>query len=162
MRKPIAKHKKRKFNKSSASYTPSRSGESQTSDADTSSDTVSHISSPSSTSSSSCKTVYHHLKEGINWAPKVDEDCDVDDTVQKIKDEIKERVKDRVKLNAIMEKTFARRREYINTCPPVNSIIELYPALEVLSEFQRIVKENRKEFYEQNLTTPKGNQTFRT
>ncbi|OWF53477.1 hypothetical protein KP79_PYT25477 [Mizuhopecten yessoensis] len=108
---PIVKHKKRKVAKSTTSDISLC--EAQMSDVDASSD-ITPTSSPSS--SGSCKMVYHHLKEGTNWAPIVQDNIDFEDAVREMKDEMKETVKDRVKISAMMEKTFAHRREFINTC----------------------------------------------
>ncbi|KAL1252218.1 hypothetical protein QQF64_020014 [Cirrhinus molitorella] len=62
---------------------------------------------------------------------------------QNIVDEMKKAEKNLPLIQKMMQTTFALQRQTIvKTCPPVKELMELWPALKMESEFQRITNQN--------------------
>ena len=76
--------------------------------------------------------------------------------VEKMKQVMSDPQGDTQLLFDLMEKTYSHRRSYINECPPVSSIMEEYPALQLkdvfLSEMCRLVGKDCQKVFEGNCT----------
>jgi hypothetical protein len=70
--------------------------------------------------------------KGCNWAPSCSDEVESNSCLEQMDKIMGNISKSSIKLVlGLMEKTFALRRSYINTCPPVSSILNKYLALKL-------------------------------
>ena len=72
------------------------------------------------------------LEKGCNWAPSCSDEVESNSCLEQMDKIMGNPSKCSIKLvPGLMEKTFALQRSYINTCPPVSSILNKYLALKL-------------------------------
>ena len=70
--------------------------------------------------------------KGCNWVPSCSGEVESNSCLEQMDNIMGNISKSSIKLvPGLMEKTFALRRSYINTCPPVSSILNKYLALKL-------------------------------
>ncbi|XP_060073061.1 sterile alpha motif domain-containing protein 3-like [Ylistrum balloti] len=114
-------------------------------------------SASSSASSTPSMQKKRSVPKGSNWAPLVTGNHeDFENMASELKDYINSGQNDIDHIDYIMQKTFPLRRSLVNTGPPIQTILEEYPALKIVEvcpkEMTRLTCVDAMKIFKTNLT----------